>query len=101
MSRRVEIPDETLLNLAKAGYSVSGIAKLFECHISTVTNKLNEAQIAVLDSRTNHLETIVNSLEPEETVWLIDELTAFDDIRQLLTRLIKNAYTESTTNTSP
>lgn len=100
MSRRVDISDETLMNLAKAGYSISGIAKMFDCHMSTVTNKVKAAGIAVLDNRTNHLEKVVNGLDPEEAEWLITQLSGFDDITQLLNKLIKNAYQRSLTDSS-
>lgn len=88
----IEIDEVALLRMVKLGFSTSTIADLYECHISTVTNRLKKMGIAPMDGRRNFIEEVFFALSEEEKKWLINELEYFDDIKDLIANMFKAAY---------
>lgn len=88
----IEINEITLLRMVKLGFSVKTIADAHDCHISTVTNRLNSLGITAMDGRRNFIEDIFFGLEEEEQGWLIESIDYYTDIKELMREMLKNAY---------
>lgn len=88
----IGIDEIALLRMVKLGFSVKTIAGIYDCHISTITNRLNALGVSAMDGRRNFIEDVFYGLEEDEQLWLIESLDYYENIKELFKEMIKNAH---------
>lgn len=91
----VPINEVDLIRLNKLGFSLTVIADMFDCHITTVTNRLGKLKLDPVDTRGSFMEDIFNALTLDEQAWLVNELEYVPNIKILLTEMIRNGHSRS------
>lgn len=99
MATNVQKVDEAiLLKMNSLGYSLSTIAKTFNCHPSTVTNRLIDLGIPASDTRRTFGEDILKRLSEDQIEWLYSQLSNHHNIKDFLTSLLIKEYTTQRKN---
>ena len=95
--------DEDIIRLNSVGLSLSTIAKLLDCHPTTVTLRLKSLNISPADTRRTFMEDVFIGLTTAQQDWLADQLGSHlpikDYVRHLLVKeFIKNNPTKTGTS---
>ena len=85
--------DEDIIRMNSVGLSLGTIAKIFDCHPSTVTARLKSLGIEPADTRRTFMEDIVVSLTDEQQAWLVDQLGPALTIKDFVRSLIIKEHT--------
>ena len=84
--------DADIIRLNSVGLSLGTIARVLDCHPSTVTLRLNSLGIPPADTRRSFMEDIFVSLSVEQQEWLADQLVSGMTIKEFVKSLIIKAY---------
>jgi len=84
--------DEDIVRLNSVGLSLTTIAKLLNCHPTTVTLRLKSLGVAPADTRRTFMEDVFRMLEPNQQEWLADQMVDGQDLKDYVRRLIVLAY---------
>lgn len=84
--------DADIIRLNSVGLSLSTIARVLDCHPSTVTLRLNSLGVPPADTRRSFMEDIFVSLSVEQQEWLADQLVNGMTIKEFVKSLIIKAY---------
>lgn len=87
--------DEDLLKLNNLGLSLQTIAKLLDCHPTTVTQRLKSLGVPVADTRRSFMEDIYHQLTPAQREFLSDQLGNTISVKDYVKKLILEAYIAS------
>ena len=87
--------DEDLIKLNNLGLSLKYIAEQFNCHPSTVTQRLKELGIPVADTRRSFMEDIYKSLSPSQQEFLSEKLGASTSVKEFVRKLIVEEFVRS------
>lgn len=84
--------DADIIRLNSVGLSLGTIARVLDCHPSTVTLRLNSLGVPPADTRRSFMEDIFVSLSVEQQEWLADHLVSGMTIKEFVKSLIIKAY---------
>lgn len=84
--------DADIIRLNSVGLSLGTIARVLDCHPSTVTLRLNSLGVPPADTRRSFMEDIFVSLSVEHQEWLADQLVSGMTIKEFVKSLIIKAY---------
>lgn len=84
--------DADIIRLNSVGLSLSTIARVLDCHPSTVTLRLNSLGVPPADTRRSFMEDIFVSLSVEQQEWLADQLVNGMTVKEFVKSLIIKAY---------
>lgn len=80
--------DEELLVFNNLGLSLQTVAKQFDMHPTTVTQRLKGLGISVADTRRSFMEDIYNELSPVQKEFLIKTLGTSVTVKEYVKKLI-------------
>lgn len=86
-----KVTDEELIRLNNLGLSLKTIGKEVGVHPSTVKLRLDGLGIPAADTRRSFMEDIYATLGESQREWLSQQLNGSLSIKDLVTRLIKDA----------
>lgn len=84
--------DEEIIRLNSVGLSLSTIAKVLDCHPTTVTLRLKSLNIKPADTRRTFMEDVFTSLSIDQQEWLADQLGPHISIKDLVRNLLVKEY---------
>ena len=84
--------DADIIRLNSVGLSLGTIARVLDCHPSTVTLRLNSLGVPPADTRRSFMEDIFVSLSVEQKEWLADQLVCGMTFKEFVKSLIIKAY---------
>ena len=84
--------DADIIRLNSVGLSLSTIARVLDCHPSTVTLRLNSLGVPPADTRRSFMEDIFVSLSVEQQEGLADQLVNGMTVKEFVKSLIIKAY---------
>lgn len=84
--------DADLIRLNSMGLSLGTIAKILNCHHTTVTQRLKALNIPPADTRRAFMEDIVTRLTPAQSDWIADQLGPHHSIKDFVTNLLTKEY---------
>lgn len=84
--------DADIIRLNSVGLSLATIARVLDCHPSTVTIRLTSLKVQPADTRRSFMEDVFTSLTPEQQEWLADQLGPECSIKDFVKKLIVKAY---------
>ena len=84
--------DADIIRLNSVGLSLSTIARVLDCHPSTVTLRLNSLGVPPADTRRSFMEDIFVSLSVEQQERLADQLVNGMTVKEFVKSLIIKAY---------
>lgn len=76
--------DEELIRLNSIGLSLVTMAKIFQCHPTAITHRLQALKIQPVDTRRSFMEDILMKLSEEQQNWLADLLGPHYNIKEYL-----------------
>ena len=85
-NRKVE--DADIIRLNSLGYSLSHIAEIYDCHISTITLRLKALGVPPADTRRTFMEDIYKVFTPSQLDILADKLGPHLSIKDHVRNLI-------------
>ena len=84
--------DADLVRLNSMGLSLGTIAKILNCHHTTVTQRLKALNVPPADTRRAFMEDIVTRLTPAQSDWIADQLGPHHSIKDFITNLLTKEY---------
>lgn len=87
--------DEDLIRLNSVGLSLSSIAKLLDCHPTTVTLRLKTLGVNPADTRRTFMEDVYMSLSPKQQEWLTNQLGPHISIKDFVRNLLVKEFLNS------
>jgi hypothetical protein len=84
--------DEDIIQLNSVGMSLASIAKLLDCHPTTVTLRLQALGISPADTRRAFMEDIYLSLPPKQQKWLAKQLGPHVSIKDYVRNLLVKEF---------
>lgn len=87
--------DADLIRLNSVGLPLKAIASRVGCHPSTVTQRLQQLNVAPADTRRAFMEDIYQSLSLDQQTWLENQLGAHVSIKDYVKRLLVKEYLNS------
>lgn len=84
--------DQDIIDLNSVGLSLSSIAKLLDCHPTTVTLRLKALGISPSDTRRTFMEDIFVSLPPKQQKWLTKQLGPHVSIKDYVRNLLVKEF---------
>ncbi|AWN06230.1 hypothetical protein [Erwinia phage phiEaP8] len=84
--------DDDIIRLNSVGLSLGTIAKLLNCHSTTITLRLKSLGIDPADTRRAFMEDIFKTLSEPNQEWLADQLGPHMTIKEYVRQLIIKAY---------
>ena len=84
-----------LLRLNSLGYSLRSIAKLFSCHPTTVTLRLQSLGVAPSDTRRTFMEDVLLNLPDNQVAWVENQLGPHTTIKEFVRNLITQSYIQT------
>ncbi|AHI60109.1 hypothetical protein FROZEN_51 [Erwinia phage vB_EamP_Frozen] len=84
--------DGDIIRLNSVGLSLSTIAKVLDCHPTTITLRLKSLNIAPADTRRTFMEDVFTSLSQNQQEWLADQLGPHISIKDFVRNLLVRAY---------
>lgn len=86
--------DDDIIRLNSVGLSLATIARVTDCHPTTVTLRLKSLGIPPSDTRRTFMEDIFVTLTLAQQEWLADEMTKGVPIKEFIQKLLVKAYTQ-------
>ena len=90
--------DLRIIELNSVGISLSGIGRRLSIHHTTVTSRLKAHNIEPADTRRAFMEDIYDSLSVQQQDWLIEQLGAGRNIKDLVKSLIVREFINRKSN---
>ena len=87
--------DDELIKYNSLGLSLQTIAKKFNCHPSTVTQRLKDLGIPVADTRRAFMEDIYESLSQPQKDFLSEQLGPTTSVKDFVKKLIVEEFVRS------
>lgn len=84
--------DEDIVRLNSVGLSLSTIAKVLDCHPSTITLRLKSLGVAPADTRRTFMEDVFTGLTTPQQDWLADQLGPHLSIKDYVRNLLAKEY---------
>lgn len=84
--------DEEIIRLNSVGLSLSTIAKVLDCHPTTVTLRLRSLNIKPADTRRTFMEDVFTTLSNEQQEWLADQLGPHISVKDFVRNLVVKEY---------
>jgi hypothetical protein len=84
--------DEDIIRLNSVGLSLSSIAKLLDCHPTTITLRLKALGISPADTRRTFMEDVFMSLSPKQQDWLAKQLGPHISIKDFVRNLLVKEF---------
>jgi hypothetical protein len=84
--------DEDIIRLNSVGLSLSTIAKMLECHPTTITLRLKALGISPADTRRTFMEDVFLSLAPKQQDWLVKQLGPHISIKDFVRNLLVKEF---------
>lgn len=84
--------DEEIIRLNSVGLSLSTIAKVLDCHPTTVTLRLRSLNIKPADTRRTFMEDVFTSLSNDQQEWLADQLGPHIPVKDFVRNLVVKEY---------
>lgn len=84
--------DEEIIRLNSVGLSLSTIAKVLDCHPTTVTLRLKSLNIKPADTRRTFMEDVFTSLSNDQQEWLADQLGPHISVKDFVRNLVVKEY---------
>ena len=88
--------DEDITTLNNMGLSVTGIAKMFNMHPTSVSARLKRLGIPVVNSRYAFMDGILQTLTEAELAWLSTKVSRTTPIHGYIRDLIITQYKKDT-----
>ncbi len=93
--------DADLVRLNSMGLSLGTIAKILNCHHTTVTQRLKALNVPPADTRRAFMEDIVTRLTPAQSDWIADQLGPHHSIKDFITNLLTKEYLRQNQKEAP
>lgn len=87
-----KINDADLIRLNSVGLSLATIAKILNCHHTTVTQRLKALNIPPADTRRAFMEDVATRLSADQMDWLADQLGPHHSVKDFITNLLAKEY---------
>lgn len=84
--------DDDIIRLNSVGLSLSTIAKLLDCHPTTITLRLKALGISPADTRRTFMEDVFTSLSNKQQEWLADQLGPHISIKDFVRNLLVKEF---------
>lgn len=84
--------DEEIIRLNSVGLSLSTIARILDCHPTTVTLRLRSLNIKPADTRRTFMEDVFITLSNDQQEWLADQLGPQISIKDFVKNLLVKEY---------
>lgn len=84
--------DADIIRLNSVGLSLSAIAKLLDCHPTTITLRLKALNIAPADTRRTFMEDVFVSLSRQQQEWLASQLGPHISIKDYVRNLLVKEF---------
>lgn len=84
--------DEEIIRLNSVGLSLSTIARILDCHPTTVTLRLRSLNIKPADTRRTFMEDVFITLSNDQQEWLADQLGPHTSIKDFVKNLLVKEY---------
>ena len=94
VNRKAE--DEDIARLNSVGLSLGTIAKMLNCHPTTITLRLKDLGIKPADTRRAFMEGIYLSMTPRQREWLEDQLGPQLTIKEYINNLLIEKFLAAT-----
>lgn len=88
--------DEDIITLNSMGLSVTGIAKMFDMHPTSVSARLKRLGIPAANPRKAFMDSILKSLTEAELIWLSKQVGQTNSIHGFIRDLIIAQYKKDT-----
>lgn len=90
--------DEDIIRLNSVGLSLSTIAKMLDCHPTTITLRLKALNIPPADTRRTFMEDVFLSLSPQQQKWISEQLGPHISIKDFVRSLLVKEFITKTTS---
>jgi len=87
-----KINDEKLIRLNSVGLSLSTIAREFDCHTSSVVQRLQSLKVQPSDTRRAFMEDIYKGLSPQQQEWLVEQLGSHLSVKDFIRSLLVDKF---------
>lgn len=84
--------DADIIRLNSVGLSLSTIAKLLDCHPTTITLRLKALNIPPADTRRTFMEDLFMSMSRQQQAWLTSQLGPHISIKDYVRNLLVKEY---------
>jgi hypothetical protein len=84
--------DGDIIRLNSVGLSLSTIAKLLDCHPTTITLRLKALNIAPADTRRTFMEDVFMSMSRQQQDWLAKQLGPHISIKDYVRNLLVKEF---------
>lgn len=84
--------DADIVRLNSIGLSLASIAKLLDCHPTTITLRLQQLNIPPADTRRAFMEDVFNSLSSDQQKWLADQLGPHLSVKDFIKNMLVKEY---------
>lgn len=89
---RQKITDSQLLRENSIGLSLQRIGELYDCHPTTIGQRLNGLGVAPADTRRGFMSDVLDGFSADQKDWLYSQLGPSHGIKDLVRNLILKAY---------
>lgn len=84
--------DDDIIRLNSVGLSLRTIAKLLDCHPTSVTLRLRRLGVPPADTRRTFMEDIFKTLSLDQQEWLADHIQNGNNIKDYVRELLVEDY---------
>lgn len=84
--------DADIIRLNSVGLSLSTIAKVLDCHPTTITLRLKALNIPPADTRRTFMEDLYTSMSKQQQEWLANQLGPHISIKDFMRNLLVEAF---------
>lgn len=84
--------DADIIRMNSVGLSLATIARILDCHPTTITLRLRSLKIPPADTRRTFMEDIFVQLEPKQQEWLADQVSSGMPIKDYVRDLIQDTF---------
>lgn len=84
--------DEDIIRLNSVGLSLTSIARVLDCHPTTITLRLRSLGISPADTRRSFMEDVFTTLSIQQQEWLAEQLGPHISIKDYVRNLLVNEY---------
>lgn len=89
---RRKITDSELLAANSLGYTLQRIGELYDCHPTTIGQRLTALGASPVDTRRGFMTDILDSFNADQKEWLLAQLGPSHGIKDLVRNLLLKAY---------
>lgn len=81
--------DDNIIRMNRVGLSLAAIAKLYGCHPTAITLRMQNLGVVPIDARRAFMKDVFYSLEPEIQEWLLDQMNGSFTIMDFIKESIR------------